>query len=80
MGRLETLADSSSTGTLYCLIFQLSTSSLVSSSIMSPTPQVIIMGYSVVHHFHPFLVLGSERRVRLNLSRSAHVNYYGVSR
>ena len=38
------------------------------------------MGHSFVHRFHKFLVRGSERRVRLdlNLSRSAHINYYGV--
>ena len=53
---------------------------MVSSSIMSPTPQVIIMGHSLVHLFHLFLVLSTERSVRLdlNLYRSAYVNYYGV--
>ena len=47
---------------------------------MSPTPQVLIMGLSFVHRFHKFLAEGSERRVRLdlNLSRSAHIHYYGV--
>ena len=47
---------------------------------MFPTPQVLIMGHSFVHCFHNFLAQGSERHVRLdlNLSRSAHVNFYGV--
>ena len=46
---------------------------------MSPTPQVLIMGHSFVHRFHKFLAKGSERRVSLdlNLSRSAHIHYYG---
>ena len=47
---------------------------------MSPTSQVLIRGHSFVHRFHTVLVQNSERRVRLdlNLSRSAHINYYGV--
>ena len=47
---------------------------------MSPTPQVLIMGHSFVHRFHKFLAQGSDRRVRLdlNLSRSAHIKFYGV--
>ena len=47
---------------------------------MSPTPQVLIKRHSFVQRFHKFLAQGSERRVRqdLNLSRSAHINYYGV--
>ena len=47
---------------------------------MSPTPQVLIMSHSFVHRFHQFLAQGSERRVRLdlNLSRSAHLHYYGA--
>ena len=38
------------------------------------------MGHSFVHRFHKFLAKGSERRVSLdlNLSRSAHIHYYGV--
>ena len=47
---------------------------------MSPTPQVLIMNHSFVHRFLKFLAQGSERRVSLdlNLSRSAHIHYYGV--
>ena len=47
---------------------------------MSPSPQVLIMDHSFVHRFHKFPAQGSERKVRLdlNLSRSAHIHYYGV--
>ena len=61
-------------------VIQLSTSFFFFLPVMSPTPQVLIMGHSFVHRFHKVLAQGSERRVNLdlNLSWSAHKHCYGV--
>ena len=50
------------------------------SCLLHCTSQVLITGHSFVHCFHKFFAQGSEWMVRLdlNLSRSAHINYYGV--